>query len=117
MHVDGLAVEVDLVLTEGVQLALASRGVRKLADKLRSIEQVTTPLTALAALTEQLCSEQVRGYHVETAELLDVSPHTVDQLIRDGKLRYVWAGKRRVVPHPELRRFLAAGVLDTEDPE
>ncbi|WP_435583346.1 helix-turn-helix domain-containing protein [Amycolatopsis thermoflava] len=72
-------------------------------------------VTALANLIDQLRTEQVRGYRVETAaELLDVSPRTVDTLIRDKQLGCVWMGRYRVVPHVELQRFLAAGVLDTK---
>ncbi|MFJ8818179.1 hypothetical protein [Amycolatopsis thermoflava] len=79
------------------------------------MEQLAAPLAALAALTEQLCAEQARGYRIETVgELLDISPRAVDQLIRDAKLGFVWAGRNRVVPHAELQRFLAAGVLDTK---
>lgn len=67
---------------------------------------------ALSDLVQQLLTDQVRGYAVETAAgLLDISPRAVDQLIRDKKLGFVWAGKRRVVPHAELQRFLATGVL------
>lgn len=75
---------------------------------------VTAELAAaLSDLVDQLRTEQVRGYRVETvAELLDVSPRAVDQLIRDEKLGFVWAGKRRVVPHAELQRYLAAGVKE-----
>ncbi|WP_027946565.1 helix-turn-helix domain-containing protein [Amycolatopsis taiwanensis] len=70
---------------------------------------------ALAGLVEQLRTEQVRGYRIETvAGLLDISERAVDQLVRDEKLGYVWAGKRRVVPHTELQRFLASGVLDAK---
>jgi excisionase family DNA binding protein len=42
----------------------------------------------------------------EAAKLLSVSPNTVRRHAKDGRLRTIWLGRRRVVPFDALRDLL-----------
>lgn len=48
------------------------------------------------------------GFHVdEAAEVSGHSRSRLYQLMREGRLRYVQNGRRRVIPRSELERLLA----------
>jgi excisionase family DNA binding protein len=45
----------------------------------------------------------------EAAALLSMSRRSIDYLLKSGKLRGVQAGRRILIPHRELEKFLTVG--------